>query len=89
MPVTFLLTRNNYSYLRYATDVHHAPLHIYAMPQSEKDTSLKFQLDGFHPHYANTVFESFSRHICVDKLGDGPVSWPPTSPYLTPMIFDC
>jgi len=63
LPVTFLLIRNHYSHLRYATDVRHAPLKMYAMPQSEEDTSLMFQLYAFLPHFANTVFESFSRHI--------------------------
>jgi hypothetical protein len=33
---------------------------MYAMPQSEDDTSLMFQLEGFPPHFANNVFESFS-----------------------------
>jgi hypothetical protein len=53
------------------------------MPQSEEHASLTFQLYGFPPHFANTVFESFSRHL----LGDGPISWPPTSPSFTPMRF--
>jgi len=69
LPVTFLLTRNHYSHLRYATDVHHAPLQMYAMPQSEEDASLMFQLCGFPSHFANTVFESFSRHLLGRKTG--------------------
>jgi len=63
LPVTFLPTRNHYSYLRYATDVHHTPLQMYPMPQREEDASLTFQSYGFLHHFANTVFESFSRHL--------------------------
>jgi hypothetical protein len=38
------------------------------MPQSE-DTSLLFQLDGLPTHFANTVFESFSRHLLGRETG--------------------
>jgi hypothetical protein len=60
---------------------------MYAMPQSEEDANLMFQLYGFPPHFANTVSENFSNIFWVDRPGDGPISWPPTSPSLTPMRF--
>jgi hypothetical protein len=71
LPATFLLTRNHYSHLRDVTDVHHAPLQTYAMPQSEEDASLMIQLRvyGFPPHFANTVFESFSRYLLGRQAG--------------------
>jgi len=65
----FLLTTNHYSHLRYATDVNHAPLQMYAMPQSEEDAKLMFQLYGFPPYFANTVFENFSTHLLGRQTG--------------------
>jgi len=50
---------------------------MYTMPnyrrmprlESEEDASLMFQLYGFPPHFANTVYECFSRHLLGRQIG--------------------
>ncbi|CAI6354162.1 unnamed protein product [Macrosiphum euphorbiae] len=47
-----------------------------------------FQQDGASPHNANVVKDHLNQQYPSQWLGtNGPVKWPPRSPYLTPLDF--
>ncbi|GFW14149.1 DUF4817 domain-containing protein [Trichonephila clavipes] len=62
---------------------------IYAFPQlQDLQPNALFQQNGAPPHWGLTVRESLNNSFPQRWIGrDGPISWPPRSPDLTPLDF--